>query len=682
MRHRVTQLSLAAILAVLAVYSAGAFTGPRRALLLSDNGALVCSGGAVSSDGAGNTVIKFVASGVLSCSQPVIAKALACAGGGGGASGGGAANCQTSGSLTIPAGSTTITVGLGGAAAAGGSGTAGTAGGASSIGSLLVANATAGGGGYAGATVTAGGGCGANANCTGSAGSQGYAGGSNSSYGTNYPAAGGAGAGGNGGSVVNITNGGAGGTGLTSAITGTSVCYGGGGGGGIYFQNGSGIAGTAACGGSNGAIQAAYAAAGVNGLGGGGGGSGASGLGGNGGDGVVIISCPQSTCGKPSGTVASYTGQVATRVFVPTALQASTTGWNSQTCHYARTTIVNPQIVDGNWYAAAGTGEANQGGTKLITRAIVYNGTVTRVTWSSANSYTIPNGGQVVSDPIPVTIPNGALFCECMYQVNSVGVVWTAGTGSRVLSGYLPEAINNSGSDQTASCGSVTNSGGYTAIISPLAIVASTTQPSVGTIGSSRMAGGGDTQDATGNAGYARLFGDYFAYIDASVPGDTTAAVSGSGGAKRRALVAAYASHLWLDPGLNDLNSGTLPSVVEADLIAMASAWSRGLKKVIMNDEAAFTVTTDSCATNVNQTVESWEANRVSLNAWIHGLTGYNQIAYPNAFDGNGTNFQYWNNPVVGGRQWSPDCVHENQATLLAMKASTSVFNPDAISLP
>jgi hypothetical protein len=174
------------------------------------------------------------------------------------------------------------------------------------------------------------------------------------------------------------------------------------------------------------------------------------------------------------------------------------------------------------------------------------------------------------------------------------------------------------------------------------------------------------------------MFGGTFGYMDYSISGDKTATVAGSGGATRRSILAQYCSHLWLDPGLNDLNTGATAASVETNLAAMAAAWPGGLGKVIMNTESAWTTSTDGWTTTANQTVASWEAQRVALNAWISALSGYNQIVAPDAYDGNGTNFQYWNNPVVGGSQFTADGVHENHATVVAM-ASANLFNSSLV---
>ena len=55
----------------------------------ASGGLISCTGGTQTSDGAGNLVAKFTASGTLTCSGPIPAAQILAVGGGGGGSGGG-----------------------------------------------------------------------------------------------------------------------------------------------------------------------------------------------------------------------------------------------------------------------------------------------------------------------------------------------------------------------------------------------------------------------------------------------------------------------------------------------------------------------------------------------------------------------------------------------------------------
>lgn len=209
----------------------------------------------------------------------------------GGGNGGGGAGGFLTGTLSIPAGTSSysVTVGAGGAARTAQS-LVGFAGGNSIFGSMIAVGG-GGGGGYpsrAGNPTTGGSGGGAGMEGTGANGTsgQGNAGGSGSGRACG---AGGGGAGAIGVSPTADTIAGNGGIGLSSLITGSVLYYAGGGGGGAY-----GASGTAGSGGNGGGGAGGITnGAGVNGeanTGGGGGGSGANNFtSGAGGSGIVIV---------------------------------------------------------------------------------------------------------------------------------------------------------------------------------------------------------------------------------------------------------------------------------------------------------------------------------------------------------------------------------------------------------
>ena len=274
----------------------------------------VCTGGIHSTDGAGNSVITFDASGTLNCSISFTAEILVVGGGGGASGGGGGAggDCTTEGTptcglgatVTIPSGSTTVTIGAGGAGTAP-NGAAASQGGSSSLGSIVTA---LGGGGGGPQNVTpapstsnggSGGGAGANGGTSGGlaggTGSQGHNGGSTPRLSTPFAASGGGGAGAAGSAAVSAAVAGAGGNGLSNSITGSAVFYAGGGGGGFDVSSGAtgyGAGGT----GGGGAGNSSGGVAGTPNTGGGGGASEGSTVSASGGSGVVIISCPTSVC--------------------------------------------------------------------------------------------------------------------------------------------------------------------------------------------------------------------------------------------------------------------------------------------------------------------------------------------------------------------------------------------------
>jgi hypothetical protein len=225
--------------------------------------------------------------------------------------GGGGGGRVVVGTITLPLGSTSVTVGNGGTG--GTSATDGnSSGGNSQLGSGIIANgggrggrvdpsgfSTGGSGGSGGGGFRFANGGGSAAAVTG--GSYGYSGGAAGGADLYYVGGGGGGGAGGVGSNGSGINGGNGGAGRLSTIDGSSKYYGGGGGGGF---SGTGSAGTGGngVGGNGGSTGSTSGSAGsINRGGGGGGGSqggsdcstlGAGGCGGAGGSGIVIIRYP------------------------------------------------------------------------------------------------------------------------------------------------------------------------------------------------------------------------------------------------------------------------------------------------------------------------------------------------------------------------------------------------------
>jgi hypothetical protein len=262
-----------------------------------------CIGGTVTTSGS-NTVHSFTTPGsaTISCVTGKAINYLVVAGGGGGGgqdgAGGGAGGALTGTGTYLAPDPTTITVGAGGI---GGSSATGSNGANSLIVGIVAAVGGGGGKGAAAGAGNVGGSAGGSSNsATVAAGTtgQGSAGGAGATSG-NLGAGGGGGATAAGGAGT-TTVGGIGGAGLTSTISGSSVCYAGGGGGALVT---TGSGGTATCGGGAGVLSGT-ANNGTANTGGGGGGQGATSVvGGTGGSGVVIVSyVTDSTQAPPAGT--------------------------------------------------------------------------------------------------------------------------------------------------------------------------------------------------------------------------------------------------------------------------------------------------------------------------------------------------------------------------------------------
>lgn len=311
-----------------------------------------------------------------------------------------------------------------------------------------------------------------------------------------------------------------------------------------------------------------------------------------------------------------FLGQVATRCQVANNFLADTTGWNSQDVHYIRGgAVIGPSFVIGNWHASAGVGDVASGNIKTLKASIIYNSVATQLTVNGSSTIVIADGANVVTDPAPIWLPDGAQFHFKMFQTNTVGLQYYAG-------GTFPgDLVNNSGVDETMT---TSTDAGLGVKIPPLAIVAMTRRPSIGLAGTSNAVGLAETDGSPyGDIGFMRLVGDMFPYTSMAISSDTTGTLLSS--PKRLAILDTYVTHRWIEPGPGDPD---LASVL-ADIAAFNARWPQA--NTILSDVGPTTTSTDNWATTASQIVTSQESYRLSLNSAFAAMTGFNQLVGINA---------------------------------------------------
>lgn len=313
-----------------------------------------------------------------------------------------------------------------------------------------------------------------------------------------------------------------------------------------------------------------------------------------------------------------YTGFVATRGIVSNDRHATNKQAMTRTAHWARDDITSLQLVLGNWCARQSTGvETNAGGITTYKVAIEYPvGTFTLVPFSGATLGTAADGATLISDAVSVTIPRGAKFF-IRQLIDSAGlIVYYSHSGLTNLGTALGEGAEFAVSGITDKVTSGTVTAATATNVYPIAIIATTSRPSIMFIGDSREAGQGDTMGVDGNTGHGpRTIGHKYAYGGSMGPGDRAAFFVASG-TKRLALVP-YASHIICNLGINDLNGGAASAA--ATLISLQSIWAsvatakQTQAKLYQCTLEPWTTSAD-WSTTAGQTVMSWEANRITLN--------------------------------------------------------------------
>lgn len=326
-----------------------------------------------------------------------------------------------------------------------------------------------------------------------------------------------------------------------------------------------------------------------------------------------------------SGGMAPYTGQVGTRSINPTFLNTTNKQLRARRVHYARSAITSLKLSFPNFYvdgfqAGATYTEKGSGATSIITAAIEYpiGATFTQIKFSGIAAGVIPNNGCLLSDSVSVTIPSGALFGVRVYVTNVAGIVFALGDnslggtnipGNFALGDVLDAAVTGL-LDNTLG-GAYTNTSG-TNSYSAMVIVGTTVNPSILVAGDSISYGLHDMGDSSGDLGsVTRSIGPNFAYSSFSNEGDSV--LDALTNSANRLSFNQYFSHAILQMGVNDF---IVNSETGAALIANTASYGAllsGLKAYLCTILPAPT-STDNYATLLNQTVPSYEANRVTAN--------------------------------------------------------------------
>jgi hypothetical protein len=324
----------------------------------------------------------------------------------------------------------------------------------------------------------------------------------------------------------------------------------------------------------------------------------------------------------------------------------SSTGANSRCAHVMSPTYSGGdfQIVYGNFTPQGTATSPASSGTLTMTASIEYpSGTVYPVFFNGQRAATIASGANVVSDNVGITIPAGATFWTRSFVTVTVGQTWPLGfitnnndTGVTQVGGY------SSGVSQTdGTLGSVPSASfGYA--FSPIAVIgksiSQTRQTSVGLIGDSLMHAPNPNTAAISfqyhRSAYTEALYNQIPFIQASMAGSTiTNLMNGSTVINPYLLetVAKYCTHVICDLGVNDYRTGASYTTMQTNLTNLWQFFtSRGIK-VWQSTISPNSTSTDGWATTTNQTANSNDAARVSLNTWIRTnpspLSGYIEIA-------------------------------------------------------
>lgn len=254
-------------------------------------------------------------------------------------------------------------------------------------------------------------------------------------------------------------------------------------------------------------------------------------------------------------------------------------------------------------------------------------GTVTnqlwRLTFGGRTMATLDPGGQILSDPLGLSLAAGDVIAVRTYLSSGTAyapeLTWgNASTG--VPGGFT------AGADLTApGSAAIPNSTGY--YYGPANVLGypddANNAKSVLALGDSIGHGGGDISWTytipTRMWGFLpRALSGKAGLLNLAVGGDEATLFQGTNGSFRRISAAGRANSAIIEYGANDLGAGVSAASLEAVVLDLASKLRRlGISKVFLLTIVPRSTSTDYWATTANQTTDPSNPQRVLYNTWI-----------------------------------------------------------------
>ena len=329
-----------------------------------------------------------------------------------------------------------------------------------------------------------------------------------------------------------------------------------------------------------------------------------------------------SSAGSNGSAPAPYTGQVATRTYLPDDVNLTNKQLRARTIHTAVDAITSMTLVFPNFYvdgfgAGATYQELGPGASSTLTAAIEYP------LGTAGTAVTCPSGG-VIANISTITctwtgnIPAGSLFAVRVFYTNTGGVVFSLG-GVGVGLGNVPGNFQLGDVLDAAPSGltdNTTNGGAYTATsgtssYGPMIIAGTTLLPSVLTIGDSKAYGEDDTGDSSGDVGeVARWISPFFANANWGIRGRDAGQFVAN--CTIQCSFANYFTHLINEDGINGFIHGQSAATVATNETALGNKFPTLTKYITTILPSA--TTTDNYATLANQTLPTYSAGVATEN--------------------------------------------------------------------
>lgn len=267
-------------------------------------------------------------------------------------------------------------------------------------------------------------------------------------------------------------------------------------------------------------------------------------------------------------------------------------------------------------------------GTSTIAVAVEYPaGTYQMLTFSGANTGTLPTMGFLTTDTVKLTtpIPPNAQFWVKVYGSNANGFPFyanaygsTSTLGEGMYYSGTAGALAGSGVGDCLSALGTSGGGANPSTIAPCAILSYSNRPSVIGVGDSRFSGvyeqaGGVNMGLCGH--FERGVSPYYATINVAVGGEAAYGFAAPSQSALRVQLAKLAgTHVVCNYAVNDIALRTLAQI-KASWTTIAGYFSP--MPVIPVTTEPLTTSTDNWATTANQTINANDAIRTSWNDFI-----------------------------------------------------------------
>jgi hypothetical protein len=305
--------------------------------------------------------------------------------------------------------------------------------------------------------------------------------------------------------------------------------------------------------------------------------------------------------------------------------------------HHVGISGTDIQLGFGNWYDDGTTTNVDHDPTTSVTFAAGFedaSGQVYQCFFGGQKTVTLPPGGFVLADPLPIDVVAGTSVFVRVYLSSGTALLNKSTGVSWIGSSYGGFTATT---DLTATGAAATGSGTGSAW-GPMCIIGTPTAAGKskslvvqgdsvvygeadGLYGGISAGNWGPSYQMLSGGGYImRALSGSAGILMEAFPGDSAHQFVSGLGHFRRGLLTKYGTSGLVTYGVNDLALGRTQAQLEADLLTIGySDVAKGLLGIVVPTLTPKATSTDSFKTVGNQTTDPLNTARIAHNAWVRG---------------------------------------------------------------